>query len=94
MRHRRSRRCGSDWRDSHHALMSSQLRHGDNFTSFRTFDELCDGFSNEGDALGVGIRPNGTNLGEQLLCTLNHVWGESIFRDLDQFRIFGQRCDL
>ena len=45
------------------------------FTSFffRTFDEICDGFPDEGDTLGVRVRADGANLGEQLLSTLNHV---------------------
>ena len=74
--------------------MSSQLRHEEKFASFRTFDEFCDGFSNKRDTLGVRVRPDGTNLREQLFCTLNYICGESIFRDVYQFRVFGQGCDL
>ena len=74
--------------------MSSQLCCAEIFASFRTFNELCDGFPDEWDTLGVGVRADRTNLSEQLLSTLNHVCRENIFREGDQFGVLSQRCDL
>ena len=78
--HRRSGICGSDWTGNHRALISGQL-YSAQFARFRTFDKLCDGFSDERDALRVGVRADGTNLSEQLLSALNNIRGESIFRE-------------
>lgn len=93
--HQRSGICDSGWKDTRRALIlrvSYAVRRGSRF--FRTLNKICDGLPDERDTLRVGVRANGTNLSEQLLSTLNHVCGERIFRGLNQFRVFGQCCDL